>query len=123
MFGIVDLVEEDDEGNRIIVDLKTSASRYDDFKVQSDQQLTFYAELAKQNGLVSGDETLLRFDVLLKQKTPSLESYYTVRKENERNRLLRVINQVLRCIEKEMFYPSPSWMCPECGFKTQCNEW
>jgi putative RecB family exonuclease len=123
LFGILDLVEEDDEGNRIIVDLKTSATRYDDFKVQSDQQMTFYAELAVANGLMDDSNGLFRFDVLLKQKTPSLESYYTVRSADDRRRLKRTLTNVLHAIEVGCFYPNPNWMCQDCGFKAQCKDW
>lgn len=123
LFGIVDLVEEDQEGNRVIVDIKSSAVRYDDFRVQSDQQLTFYSELAASKGLLTDDNALLRFDVLLKQKTPSMESYYTVRGPNDRRRLKKTVFQVLHSIESGIFFPSPSFMCSDCGHKAICDRW
>jgi CRISPR/Cas system-associated exonuclease Cas4 (RecB family) len=123
LFGILDLVEEDEEGNRIIIDLKTSGSRYDDFRVQTDQQLTFYAELAAENQLVPQEGALLRFDVLLKQKVPSLESYYAVRSVNDRRRMRKTIFRVLEAIEQGIFYPVPGFTCGDCGYKSLCMDW
>jgi putative RecB family exonuclease len=123
LFGVMDLVEEDQEGNRVIVDLKTSGTRYDDFRMQSDQQLTFYSELGAANGLLTDENALLRFDVLLKQKVPSMESYYTVRGLKDRLRLKKTIFQVLEAIAAGIFYPTPSFMCGDCGYSSHCGRW
>jgi len=124
LFGIIDLVEEDEEENKVLVDLKTGANRYDDLKVSTDMQMTIYSHLAIKEGLVTDENVLLRFDLLLKQKTPSLENYFTVRSQRDRNRMLKTIFQVLSAVEQGIFYPTPGWMCSDCGFKqNHCQEW
>jgi putative RecB family exonuclease len=74
----------------------------------------------------SDREILLRFDCLIKTKTPKFEQYYTSRTETDEKRAVRKINEVWRGIYKGVFIPNDStsnWKCKGCAFKKPCDEW
>ena len=74
--GAMDLIEEDSAGTIIITDFKTSGRAYSKDEVDQNQQLTMYQIAAKNNGYANR-EILLRFDTLIKTKTPKFEQYWT----------------------------------------------
>ena len=58
-------------GTIIITDFKTSGRAYSKDEVDQNQQLTMYQIAAKHNGY-DDREILLRFDTLIKTKTPKV---------------------------------------------------
>jgi len=61
--GIFDLIEADEEGSLIIVELKTSSKRFTDDQIDLDLQGTLYSYALKLMGFrTNGDETLVRYD-------------------------------------------------------------
>jgi len=123
VIGAMDLVEEDDSGTLIITDFKTSGRAYSKDEVDQNQQLTMYQIAAKRNGY--GDrEILLRFDTLIKTKTPKFEQYWTTRSELDERRLIRKAAQVWDGISKGVFVANDtSWKCKGCAFKQACDEY
>ena len=122
IIGAMDLVEEDSTGTIIITDFKTSGRAYSKDEVDQNQQLTMYQIAAKQNGYADR-EILLRFDTLIKTKTPKFEQYWTVRSELDERRLIKKAAQVWDGITKGVFIANDtSWKCKGCAYKQACDE-
>jgi putative RecB family exonuclease len=121
IIGAMDLVEEDNAGTIIITDFKTSGRAYSKDEVDQNQQLTMYQIAAKCNGY--GDrEILLRFDTLIKTKTPKFEQYWTTRSEIDERRLIKKAAQVWDGISKGVFIANDtSWKCKGCAYKKACD--
>lgn len=123
LVGIFDLVERDDSGAVVIVDFKTASRKYTDFQVENSLQLALYAYAATFNGLTDGDDVLLRFDVLIKTKSPQLQRYYLARDGGDHRRAFRALREVLRAIEAGAFFPNPGPHCLDCPFQKPCQKW
>lgn len=82
IIGYIDLLEEDESGTIVITDFKTSARSYGVEEVDKNFQLTIYQLAAKGNGY-RNREILLKFDCLIKTKTPKFEAMFTTRTEVE----------------------------------------
>ncbi|MFH2060499.1 MAG: PD-(D/E)XK nuclease family protein [Pseudomonadota bacterium] len=121
--GAMDLIEEDNAGTIIITDFKTSGKAYSIADVDQNQQLTLYQLAIKSMGYVNR-EILLKFDTLIKTKTPKFEQYWTTRSELDEHRLIRKAVQVWDGIQKGVFIPNDtSWKCKNCSYAQACNEW
>ena len=125
IIGAIDLIEEDDSGTIIITDFKTSARAYSNDEVDRNFQLTLYQMAANKNGY--GDrEILLRFDCLVKTKTPKFEQYYTTRSDIDEQKATRKVIEVWNGINKGVFIPNDStsnWKCKGCSHKKACDNW
>jgi CRISPR/Cas system-associated exonuclease Cas4 (RecB family) len=122
LVGILDLVESDSDGSYLVVDLKTSSQRYSELKLKHDIQSTVYSFAMVQMGLATSenDSTLVRFDVLLKQKTVGFEKYFVSRTKDDHRRLIQLMNQIHRAIELRVFYRQNGWQCQDCPFGERC---
>jgi len=122
IIGAMDLVEEDDSGTIIITDFKTSARAYSIDEVDQNQQLTIYQIAAKKNGFADR-EILLKFDTLIKTKTPKYEQYWTSRSNKDERRIITKVKQVWDGISKQVYVPNDqSWRCKNCSYKKACDE-
>jgi len=123
VIGAMDLIEADESGTVIIADYKTSAKAYSKDQINRNFQMTVYQMAARANGYADR-ELLLRFDCLIKTKTPKFEQYYTTRSEDDLTRAEMVIRAVWDGINKNVFVPNPtSWKCKNCEFKSHCVKW
>ena len=123
MIGAFDLVMEDESGVITIVDHKTSSRAYADSDVDKSMQMTLYQMAARANGF-NNREILLRFDCLIKTKTPKFEQYYTTRTVKDEIRTARKLIAVLDGIKKGVFVPNEeNWRCAGCSYKSSCEEW
>ena len=123
IIGAYDLVLEDPACVVTIVDHKTAARSYAANEVNQNMQLTIYQMAARANGFAN-HEILLRFDCLIKTKSPKFEQYYTVRSEKDEQRVARKIQAVWEGIKKGVFIPNDeSWKCHGCLYKNACKEW
>jgi len=123
VIGVIDLVEQDEAGTIVITDWKTSSRSYSLDEVDQNFQLTVYQMGMKENGF-NDREILLRFDCLIKTKTPKFEQYYTTRSETEERRAVKKIINVFEGISREVFIPNDtSWRCKNCAYKSHCDEW
>jgi len=121
LVGIFDLIETDDDGNPVVVELKTGKKRFSEDQLDLDFQATLYGYALKQMGYsTTKDETLIRFDLLLKTKKPALEKSFTIRNEKHYLQALNTIKKVLRAIEKETFFPITGWQCSDCPYQKTC---
>ena len=125
IIGAVDLMEEDESETLIITDWKTSGRAYSNDEVDRNFQLTLYQMAAKANGY-SDREILLKFDCLIKTKTPKFEPYYTTRSKTDEIRAAKKIREVWDGINKGVFIPndgSSNWKCKGCAYKKACDDW
>src|SRR5438093_2542379 len=77
LVGVVDLIESDEEGNLIIAELKTSSKRYADSQGENQLDGLIYAYAIDQLGFrTTNAETLIRYDVLVKTKSPAFQQIY-----------------------------------------------
>jgi putative RecB family exonuclease len=121
IIGYIDLIEEDESGTVIITDHKASGRSYSNDETDKNLQLTLYQIAVKANGF--GDrEILLKFDCLIKTKTPKFEQFWTSRTEIVEKRAIKKIWEVWQGIYKEVFIPNDGhWKCKNCGFKKHCD--
>ena len=123
VIGVLDLVEEDESGTLIIVDWKTAGKSYSRDDVDKNLQLTLYSLAVRENGF-KDREVLLRFDVMVKTKTPQFHQYYSVRTEADERKLAKKIRQVWDGISKGVFIPKDGhWKCKGCAYQKACEEW
>jgi putative RecB family exonuclease len=120
--GYIDLIEQDASGEVTIVDLKTASKKLSDSSVHSNLQLTAYALGAEALGFDPGELTL-RLDVLTKTKNPEMVKYETRRKEEDRQRFLRLVYSVWNGIQREVFFPKEDWHCAQCAWSKECADW
>ncbi len=123
LIGFIDLVEEDDSGTIIIVDHKTAAKAFSKDQIDKNDQLTIYQMSARANGY-KDREILLRFDAMIKTKTPNFAQYYTTRSELDERRLAKRIKAVWDGIQKGVFLPNVGhWKCGGCQHRKACDSW
>ena len=121
--GAIDLVEADEGKAILITDHKTCSRAYSIDEIDQNPQITLYQMAAKANGF-SDREILLKFDCLVKTKTPKFEQYYTTRTEIDEMRLIRKIQTVWNGINRKVFIPNDtSWKCKTCPYKKACDAW
>ena len=121
LVGYLDLIESDDERNYVVGELKTSAQKFSSLRLQYDLQSTVYSyAMTKMKVATSESSCLVRYDVLLKTKKPAFEQYFVTRTKSDYQRLIHLINHVLKAIENRIFYRQTGWQCVDCQFKKAC---
>jgi hypothetical protein len=110
LVGYFDLVERDEQGTYLIAELKTSAQRFSSLRLEYDLQATTYSyAMTKMKVATSENSCLVRYDVLLKLKKPAFEHYFVTRTGADHQRLIHLINHVVRAIELRVFYRNTGW--------------
>jgi hypothetical protein len=105
LVGMIDLIESDDEGNLFIAELKTSSKRYAESQGENQLDGLIYAYALDQLGFRTGNaETLIRYDVLVKTKSPAFQKIYFNKTPQDLGRLVRWIQEVLQAIERDSFF-------------------
>jgi len=107
----------------VITDFKTARSRWSQNQAEnSSSQLLLYSELARR--LLPGWNVKLRFLVLTKTKTPTVEAFDVDVSTHRTRRIVKAVEHTWRAIQAGHFYPAPSPMnCPTCPFRSECNAW
>lgn len=122
LIGYLDLIEQDDDGNLIVVETKTSSKRYSERDGNNRLNGFTYSYAVKQLGLVRGDDTLLfRYDILVKTKEPAFQQIFFTRDQADDRRFLRQIHDVLYAIDRQVFFANYGWWCDGCPFQIACN--
>ena len=111
----------DDVGELTVIELKTSGRRYGQADVDLSLQATCYAFAVST---YHGRPAVVRYRVLLKNKTPQLQELDTRRTNAEFVRLCEIVRKVQRAIDSDLFYPIESPMnCSTCPYRGPCREW
>ena len=122
VIGYMDLIEEDSAGTIIITDFKSTGRSYSADEIDKNIQLLIYQMGAKANWYPDR-LILLRFDCLIKTKTPKFEQYWTTRGEADERRVIRKIQSVWHGITSGVFLPNDtSWKCKGCAYKSACDQ-
>jgi len=121
--GVFDLIESDEAGTVIVGELKTGSKRFTEAQLDLDLQGTLYSYALNQIGFsTNGGNTLVRYDLLLKQKEPAMEPYYAVKGRIHYQWAFQLIRKALRAIDLGTFFPAPGWQCKDCPFGTACRK-
>jgi CRISPR/Cas system-associated exonuclease Cas4 (RecB family) len=122
LVGYFDLIEEDENGDISVVEIKTAARKWSAGQVELDLQGSLYAEAVSRSGLApDGRDARLRYDIIVKNKTPILDQQRTIRSPEERHMALCIAVDALKAIEGNAFYRNPSWACSGCRFRKRCG--
>ena len=121
LLGEYDLTVRDKDGHPVVVDFKTSATRYSQKKVETSLQMSAYHYAYTVS---KGVEPSLRFDVAVKNKTPVFETHVTERDKDDWALLGALVAKAETLVENSIFFPNrDSFACNDCGFKAQCAAW
>lgn len=128
LVGFIDLIEirtgEDGVRRAYLVDHKTAAKRPGADDMDPDQ-LALYAIAAHRIGLLReiGLPFSLRYDVILKTKTPELLPIPVEPTRHDGIRLIEKARRSARGMANDVVFPCPGWMCAGCGYQARCREW
>lgn len=121
LIGEFDLVVRDDKNKLIVVDWKTSASRWALDKADKDFQATLYSYAVSE---LIGTIPLFRYDVVTKTKTPSFTPFLTERSWDDFKRAFKMIHTAERIVKNELFYPNEGcFSCASCPYGNECRKW
>jgi len=115
--GIIDLIEEDGT----IVDHKCSKRSPIQTEVDRDIQLSAYT--LAYGSLYEKKPKGLRYDYIVRNKSPKTIQCVTTRSQRALDRFLKLIGYVAKSIEQGIFYPNESMMCKGCAYKLLCDRW
>jgi len=121
LIGEIDLVVMDERGKTVIVDWKTSATRWAEGKADFHFQATcFCYAWARENKRIPS----FRYAVITKTKAPSYEKLKTVRKTDDFHRLAELVKVVERAIANDLFFPmAGGYACKDCPHSRACANW
>ncbi len=118
LIGAMDLIVEENEKS-VVVEHKTAAKRYAQWQLNFELQPAIYAHACREIGI--GDVGL-RYQLLVKTKSPSLQLCDINRGESEIAEALETVCAVMRAIEAGIFFRNRSWACADCQYRWKCDE-
>lgn len=107
------------DGDRI-VEIKTSARRFDEKTLERKLQLTSYAYAYRQ--LQGRDPTLVVVQ-LLKTRRPEIAEHEVHRAVEDDAWFVHLVTNVARGVEAGAFAPRPDWACNDCSWANACRDW
>jgi len=120
--GSFDLVEKDDDGNVVLVELKTSGRAYSPGQIEYSIQPSLYLyALWNLEFLSPGAEGKIRYDVIVKSKQPKLQTLFTSRSSKDVQKAINLVKEVGRAINLSVFYRLQGWQCGDCQFRAICE--
>lgn len=121
--GRADLLEDQPDA-LVVVDLKSSASRWSeaDVELRADQ-LVIYKEAFRNLAQELGKPIVAAFEVVTKTKTPTVERLYLRETDGAIDRQVKIATVVAEGVEREVFLPNPSWTCRKCPWREACRVW
>jgi CRISPR/Cas system-associated exonuclease Cas4 (RecB family) len=120
LVAVVDLLCDGNEALKL-TEFKTSKRKYGSFEAESALQASCYALAVKDR---YNRPVHVRYTVLVKTKTPSVQHLDTVRTEEDLHRLGDIVQAVDSAVQSEAFYPIENAMnCSGCPYRQPCREW
>jgi putative RecB family exonuclease len=119
--GFIDVVYKEVGGQTIVVDHKTSASKFGDVALELDLQPTVYRHALRFLGY--DDNAVFRFHVITKAKSPKLSIVEVPRGEDDFDRLHWLCENAEQLIRSGLFLPATGsdWRCESCEFLAGCK--
>lgn len=118
LMGVIDLIVQEPEGHRTLVELKTSSKKYTVDQLVYDTQLSAYAFAAEQLGW---GEVGLRFAVTTKTKSPAVQVEDVRRDDGDMADFLRTAVGVLKAVDAGVSFPVRGWPCKGCPYRARCE--
>lgn len=120
LMAVLDLLSREASG-LTVTEFKTSGRRFADSEADTAVQASCYVHAVKEK---YDEPATVRYTVLVKTKTPTVQQLVTVRTNDDLGRLGDLVEAVERAIEAEAFYPIESpQTCAGCPFFKPCREW
>jgi len=120
MVGEIDCVVRKG-GITTLVDWKTSGRRWAKDQAQKSLQATAYLYGYRQ---LHGRDAAMRFDIVVKNKTPVFEQHLTVRTQDQFHRMVELVRTADAMIAAGHFLPSEqSFSCSGCQYGEACRAW
>ena len=120
LVAVVDLLCDGNEALKL-TEFKTSKRKYGAFEAESALQASCYALAIKER---YNRPVHLRYTVLVKTQTPSVQHLDTVRTDDDLARLGDIVQAIDSAIQSKAFYPVENAMnCSGCPFRQPCREW
>lgn len=116
LVGAMDLVIQKERPE--IVEHKTTSKRYAAWQLEFDAQPSVYLYAAREIGI--GDANV-RYQLLVKTKTPSLQQCPVNRTDTRINEALATMCAVQRAVDAGVCYRNRSWACADCPFRWKCD--
>jgi CRISPR/Cas system-associated exonuclease Cas4 (RecB family) len=119
LLGFIDVV--DSEG--YIRDTKTASKAPSPGEADKSLQLTAYS--AAYRALNGFEETGVKLDYLIQNKTPKTVTLEAKRNQKDIDRFTSIMSSVARAIENQIYYPNPTgFMCSDkmCGYWNLCHK-
>jgi len=115
--GYIDLIDKD----KTIIDHKIKQRSMIQQDAEQDPQLTAYylAYKIKNQKPPKG----LRFDVIVRTKTPKIQKILISKTDQDTTRFLKILTQITKAIKSGIFYPNESFYCNVCGYRELCKKW
>lgn len=108
-------------GCMTIVDWKTSARRWPKDQANKSLQPTVYLYGFKQ---LYNQEVPMRFDVVVKNKTPVCEQHVTTRTPDQFHRMVELFKAVENMVKAEHWLPNEQgFYCAGCPHQEACKAW
>ena len=117
--GAIDAVVVDQERRVVVVVSKTAKRRWPAVQLAHDLQVAVYQQAVRKMAIT--DTPVLRFDFLLKLKTPVFESAEVHRTSQQEEEALLIFRKVLQAADAVIYYPVRSWACNDCEFAHACG--
>lgn len=115
--GILDRMDENDEGELVILDYKTGKAPPPRFAQSAFFALKIYAALIrKQTGRTPVEVRLMYLTGPTQLTLPITDEVL----DQTEQKITNIWNQIERAIETETFQPSPSKLCDWCSFQSIC---
>ncbi len=122
LIGIMDLVEVDDDGEPIVVDLKTGCGCMSERQASTQLDGRIYAFALKQMGMLeAGDDVLTRYDVLIKRKRPAMRPTFDTQSAASIASFPAWVQPILDGIRLGRFHRRRGWYCKYCPFQLACE--
>lgn len=112
--GFIDLLLEPDT----LIEFKTGLRKWDEESVKNNLQVSFYHYAY---WLLYGKEPEVKIKVLLRQKTPRIDTLPASRGKEDIAWAINLLREVFESIKKGAFHPSPGWLCSDCEFGGPCK--
>lgn len=105
------------ENGELLLDWKTSLSRYPEHKVKLDLQLTAYAYVL---AVTEKTPSRVGFGVLVKRKVPEVQYLFATRSKEELQNFERLVLKTWQDIEDGHFHRAPGAHCSWCDYLGLC---
>jgi CRISPR/Cas system-associated exonuclease Cas4 (RecB family) len=116
--GVMDLVETDD----VIVEFKAPQKAPPLNALPDDIQVTTYAYAYEK--LFGRLPKEIRRIALVRTKTPKIETQITGRDQRDLERLFNLGRELVKGVRADVFLPSRGcWLCNDCEYRQDCDEW